>query len=66
VAQWEFAARGGNKSKGYKYAGSNYLDEAGWFGGEFIDQTHPVGRKRPNEPGIYDMSGRAPYPELAM
>jgi formylglycine-generating enzyme required for sulfatase activity len=57
AAQWEFAARGGNKCKGYKYAGSNDMDEAGWFGGEFIDQTHPVGRKRPNELGIYDMSG---------
>jgi formylglycine-generating enzyme required for sulfatase activity len=57
AAQWEFAARGGNKSKGYKYAGSNDMDEVGWFGGEFIDQTHPVGRKHPNEIGIYDMSG---------
>ena len=57
AAQWEFAARGGNKSRGYKYAGSNDLDEVAWTGGEFIDQTHPVGRKHPNELGIYDMSG---------
>jgi formylglycine-generating enzyme required for sulfatase activity len=56
-AQWEFAARGGNKSKKYKYAGSNYIDEVAWTGGEWIDQTHPVGRKKPNELGIYDMSG---------
>lgn len=56
-AQWEFAARGGNKSKRYKYSGGNYIDEVAWCGGEFIDQTHPVGRKRPNELGIYDMSG---------
>jgi len=57
AAQWEFAARGGNKSKRYKYAGGNYIDEVAWCGGEFVDQTHPVGRKRPNELGIYDMSG---------
>lgn len=56
-AQWEFAARGGNKSKQYKYAGSNYIDEVAWTGGEWVDQTHPVGRKKSNELGIYDMSG---------
>jgi len=57
AAQWEFAARGGNKSKGYKYAGGNFIDEVAWTGGEFIDSTHPTGHKLPNELGIYDMSG---------
>lgn len=55
-AEWEYAARGGNKSKGYKYSGSNTLDNVGWYynsGGK----THPVGQKQPNELGLYDMSG---------
>ena len=55
-AEWEYAARGGNRSKGYKYAGSDNLDEAGWYGGN-SNHTHPVGRKKPNELGLYDMSG---------
>jgi formylglycine-generating enzyme required for sulfatase activity len=53
-AEWEYAARGGNKSKGYTYAGSNVLDEVGWYS-EY--KTHPVGQKQANELGIYDMSG---------
>ena len=56
-AQWEFAARGGNKSKGYKYAGSNYLDEVAWYRDNSGSNTHPVAQKRPNELGLYDMSG---------
>ena len=56
-AEWEFAARGGKKSKGYKYSGSNNLDEVAWYDGNSGNQTHPVGTKRPNELGIYDMSG---------
>jgi formylglycine-generating enzyme len=56
-AQWEFAARGGNKSKGYKYAGSDYVNEVVFPGGTFTGKTHPVGDKRPNELGIYNMSG---------
>lgn len=56
-AEWEFAARGGNYSKGYKYAGSDDLDEVGWFGVNSSGQTQPVGQKKPNELGIYDMSG---------
>ena len=56
-AEWEFAARGGNKSKGYKYAGSNHPDEVAWFKDNSEGSTHPVGRKKPNELGIYDMSG---------
>lgn len=57
VAEWEFAARGGVKSLDYKYAGSDYLQEVGWFKGNSYEQTKPVGLKRPNELGLYDMSG---------
>ena len=56
-AEWEYAARGGNKSKGYKYSGSNNIDEIAWYHGNSESQTHPVGTKKPNELGIYDMSG---------
>ena len=56
-AEWEYAARGGNRSKGYKYAGSGNLDEVGWYGGNSGKHTHPVGEKKPNELGLYDMSG---------
>ena len=56
-AQWEFAARGGNSSKGYKYAGSDNLDEVAWFGDNSNRETHPVKQKKPNELGLYDMSG---------
>ena len=58
-AQWEYAARGGNKSKGYKYAGSNNIDEVGWHPGNSEDVLHKVAQKRPNELGLYDMSGNA-------
>lgn len=57
-AEWEFAARGGNYSHGYKYAGSNNLDDVAWYDenskGRF---TSNVATKAPNELGIYDMSG---------
>ena len=56
-AQWEYAARGGNKSKGYQYAGSNNIAEVAWYRSNSADKTHPVGQKKPNELGIYDMSG---------
>lgn len=56
-AEWEYAARGGNKSKGYKYSGSNTIDEVAWYGGNSSDKTHEVGTKKPNELGLYDMSG---------
>ncbi len=56
-AEWEYAARGGNRSKDYKYAGSNDLDEVAWNGNNSGYMTHPVGQKSPNELGLYDMSG---------
>lgn len=55
--EWEFAARGGNLSNGYQYAGSNNLDEVGWYSKNSNRQTHPVGQKKPNELGLHDMSG---------
>jgi formylglycine-generating enzyme required for sulfatase activity len=56
-AEWEYAARGGNSSKGYKYSGSNNLGEVAWFDDNSGDRTHPAGTKKANELGIYDMSG---------
>lgn len=56
-AEWEYAARGGKKSKGYQYSGSNNLADVAWYGDNSNDRTHPVGTKQPNELGIYDMSG---------
>ena len=56
-AEWEFAARGGNSSRGYKYSGSNSLGSVAWYDGNSGSRTHAVGTKSPNELGIYDMSG---------
>ena len=56
-AQWEYAARGGNKSKGYTYSGSNSIDEVAWYWYNSDRMTHPVKTKVPNELGIYDMTG---------
>lgn len=56
-AEWEYAARGGNKSKGYKYAGSNSLRNVAWYEENSGYETHPVKTKLPNELGLYDMSG---------
>ena len=56
-AEWEYAARGGNKSQGYKYAGSNNIETVAWYYGNSGSKTHPVGGKSPNELGLYDMSG---------
>ncbi len=53
-AEWEYSAKGGNKSKNYKYSGSNNLDDVAWQ-----DALHPIGRKKANELGIYDMTGNA-------
>jgi len=56
-AEWEFAAIGGTQSKGYKYSGSNNLDEVAWYYNNSKVGPRPVGQKKPNELGIYDMSG---------
>ena len=56
-AEWEFAARGGNKSQGYIYSGSNNLDSVGWYASNSSKQTQRVGSKAANELGIHDMSG---------
>lgn len=56
-AEWEYAALGGKKSKGYTYAGSNNLEEVAWFQANSNEKIHPVGTKAPNELGLYDMSG---------
>ena len=56
-AEWEYAARGGNKSKGYKYSGSNTIDNVAWYTSNSGSKTHDVKTKQANELGIYDMSG---------
>ncbi len=56
-AQWEYAARGGNKSRGYKYSGSNDVGSVAWYTDNSGSKTHPVKTKSPNELGLYDMSG---------
>ena len=58
-AEWEYAARGGNKSKGCKYSGSNTIGDVAWYY-DYVNsssKTHQVGTKQANELGIYDMSG---------
>lgn len=56
-AEWEYAARGGQKSKGYKYAGSNTLSDVAWYWDNSGIKTHPVKQKQANELGLYDMTG---------
>jgi formylglycine-generating enzyme len=59
-AEWEFAAKGGIMTKNYKYAGSNIPEEVAWFGGNtnlITQETRPVGQKKSNEIGLFDMSG---------
>lgn len=56
-AEWEFAARGGNKSQGYTYSGSNTVGDVAWYTDNSSSKTHVVKTKSPNELGIYDMSG---------
>lgn len=56
-AEWEYAARGGRKSRDYKYAGDDYIGSVAWYSGNSGYETHPVATKQANELGIYDMSG---------
>ena len=56
-AEWEYAARGGAKSKAYRFAGGNEADSVSWTYPHSGNWKHPVGRKRPNELGLYDMTG---------
>ena len=56
-AEWEYAARGGNKSEGTKYSGGWSIDDVAWYDGNSGGSTHPCGTKRANALGIYDMSG---------
>ncbi|MDO4229276.1 MAG: SUMF1/EgtB/PvdO family nonheme iron enzyme [Capnocytophaga sp.] len=56
-AEWEYAARGGKLSKGYTYSGSNTLSEVSWYLDTSGGRLHAVGEKKPNELGLYDMSG---------
>lgn len=56
-AEWEFAAKGGNKSRGFMYAGYIGIDQVAWYEGNSDNQSHVVGTKSPNELGIYDMTG---------
>ena len=56
-AEWEYACRGGKKSRGYKYSGSNTIGDVAWYWDNGPKEIHPVATKSPNELGIYDMSG---------
>ena len=56
-AEWEYAARGGKKSRGYQYSGSSNISDVAWYEGNSANKTHPVGTKQANELGIYDMTG---------
>ena len=55
-AEWEYAAKGGQKSRGYLYSGSNDIGSVAWYDDNSNNTTHPVGQKQPNELGLYDMS----------
>ena len=56
-AEWEYAARGGNRSHNYLYSGSDDINAVAWWQDNSGDKLHPVGTKRPNELGLYDMTG---------
>ena len=56
-AEWEYAARGGQRNQGYQYVGSDSLDAVAWYGDNSGKRTHPVGQKQANELGLYDLSG---------
>jgi formylglycine-generating enzyme required for sulfatase activity len=56
-AEWEYAAKGGNKGHGYKYSGDDVASNVAWYDSTISKETHPVGEKKPNELGLYDISG---------
>lgn len=56
-AEWEYCARGGDKSKGSLYSGGNDLDQVAWYSANSGNKPHPVATKKPNELGLYDMCG---------
>jgi formylglycine-generating enzyme required for sulfatase activity len=56
-SEWEFAAKGGNKSQNFTYSGSNNIDDVAWYSANSKNSAHPVGLKKPNELGLYDMTG---------
>jgi formylglycine-generating enzyme required for sulfatase activity len=58
-AEWEYAARGGNKSKGYVFSGSHNIEKVGWYRHDKFSEkeSHKIGQKHPNELGLYDMTG---------
>ena len=56
-AEWEYAARGGKKSRGYQYSGSSNISDVAWYTDNSGSKTHPVGMKQSNELGLYDMTG---------
>lgn len=56
-AEWEYAAKGGNKGHGYKFSGANEANEVAWYDSTLSKSIHPVGQKKPNELGLYDVSG---------
>ncbi|AJR08785.1 sulfatase [Photobacterium gaetbulicola] len=56
-AEWEYAAKGGNKSQGFIYSGSDNIDDVAWYSENASNRAHPVGQKKPNELGLYDMTG---------
>lgn len=62
IEEWQHAYNGGAKSKGYKYSGSNDIDEVAWYSGNSGDETHAIATKKPNELGLYDMCGNYSEP----
>lgn len=56
-AEWAYAAKGGKYSKGFRFSGSNNIDEVAWYAGNANRRSHPVAEKKPNELGLYDMTG---------
>lgn len=58
-AEWEFGARGGKKSKNFKFSGSSDINEVAWYNENSHGRLHPVATKKPNELGLYDMTGNA-------